>query len=353
LVTQQTLADASTGKLSDRTKGLSESVGDVNPKIKVLKEVLSDIAAESDRQKLLGLDEIEPKLRVAESGLKKLLDAGWKPNTVEVMKLAAETRALQTEWEALKDLKKVYLEVDIIRKDNGEKAPDIASAKGFGDTSGNVKSRGAEQQIKQEQDWADAKTSIAFAAEQAAFDIFSNFADQKTEKQLAALEAEGKQRLANAKGNAALEAAIQADLDRKRAAIEKKASLRKKIAALGEAAINIAVGITKAIASAPPPLNVPAIVAAAAQGAIQLGVIASQKFAAGTRDAPGGLALVGERGPEILNIPKRSQIFSAGQTATALRGAGQNMTLSGEFRIKGTDLVLVYDREKVKSERFK
>lgn len=353
LVTQQTLADAATGKLSERTKDLSSSVGDVTPKAKVLAEVLADIAAESDRQKLLGLDELEPKLRVAESGLKKLLDAGWKPNTVEVMKLAEETRALQAEWNALKDLKKVYLEVDIIRKDNGEKTPDIASAKGFGDTSGNVKSRGAEQQIKQEQDWADAKTSIAFAAEQAAFDIFSNFADQKTEKQLAALEAEGKQRLANAKGNAALEAAIQADLDRKRAAIEKKASLRKKIAALGEAAINIAVGITKAIASAPPPLNVPAIVAAAAQGAIQLGVIASQKFAAGTRDAPGGIALVGERGPEFVNLPKHSQVFSAGQTATALRGAGQNVTLSGEFRIKGTDLVLVYDREKVKSERFK
>lgn len=353
LVTQQTLADAATGKLADRTKDLSDSVGDVNPKIKVLKEVLADIAAESDRQKLLGLDEIEPKLRAAESGLKKLLDAGWKPNTVEVMKLAEETRALQAEWNALKDLKKVYLEVDIIRKDNGEKTPDIASAKDFGNTSGNVKSRGAEQQIKQEQDWADAKTSIAFAAEQAAFDIFSNFADQKTEKQLAALEAEGKQRLANAKGNAALEAAIQADLDRKRAAIEKKASLRKKLAALGEATVNIAVGITKAIASAPAPANIPAIVAAAAQGAIQLGVIASQKFAAGTRDAPGGLALVGERGPEFVNLPKHSQVFSAGQTATALRGAGQNVTLSGEFRIKGTDLVLVYDREKVKSERFR
>lgn len=338
---------------AERAKAQADALGKISDKAKVLKEVLADIAAESDRQKLLGLDEIEPKLRAAENGLKKLLDAGWKPNTVEVMKLAEETRALQAEWNALKDLKKVYLEVDIIRKDNGEKTPDIASAKGFGDTSGNVKSRGAEQKIKQEQDWADAKTSIAFAAEQAAFDIFSNFADQKTEKQLAALEAEGKQRLANAKGNAALEAAIQADLDRKRAAIEKKASLRKKLAALGEATVNIAVGITKAIASAPAPFNIPAIVAAAAQGAIQLGVIASQKFAAGTRDAPGGLALVGERGPEFVNLPKHSQVFSAGQTATALRGAGQNVTLSGEFRIKGTDLVLVYDREKVKSERFR
>lgn len=333
--------------------GQAASVAEVSDKAKVLTEVLSDIRAENDRQSLLGLDDLEAKLSVAESGLKKLLDAGWKPNTAEVITLAAETRALQAEFNALKDLKKVDLEIDIIRKDNGNAAPDIASASSFGNTSGNVTSIGADKKIKQQQDIANAITDIAFAAEQAAFDIFSNFADQKTEKQLAALEAEGKARLANAKGNALLEASIQADLDKKKAVIEKKAALRKKLTALGEAAINIAVGITKAIASAPPPFNIPAIVAAAAQGAIQLGVIASQKFAAGTRDAPGGLSLVGERGPEILNIPKRSQIFSAGQTATALRGAGANMNISGEFVVRGTDLVVVLERTQTQQNRYR
>lgn len=36
------------------------------------------------------------------------------------------------------------------------------------------------------------------------------------------------------------------------------------------------------------------------------------KFATGTNFAPGGLALVGERGPEIINLPKGSQVTPAG-----------------------------------------
>ena len=42
-------------------------------------------------------------------------------------------------------------------------------------------------------------------------------------------------------------------------------------------------------------------------------------FAAGTSFAPGGLALVGERGPEVVGLPRGSQVFPTG---TAPRGAG-------------------------------
>lgn len=328
------------------------ATGELSAKAKVLEEVLSDIRAEADRQGLLGLDDVEAKLKVAESGLKRLLDAGWKPTTAEVIKLAEETRILRAEWDGIKDLKPVKLDVDIVRKDSGRVAPDIAGQVDVGDTSKNVTSRGYDEELAEAvaaaQDIEDAKRAIAQQAEQAAFDIFSNFSDRRTEKQLAALEAEGAARLAAAKGNAALEASIQADLDKRKAAIEKKAGLRKKLLALAEAAVNTAVGITKAIP------NIPLMIAAAAAGAIQLGVIASQKFAAGTRDAPGGLSLLGERGPELVNLPRHSQVFSAGQTATALRGAGGgNTNLSGEFTIKGTDLVLSLERTRQQANRFK
>ena len=43
-------------------------------------------------------------------------------------------------------------------------------------------------------------------------------------------------------------------------------------------------------------------------------------FASGTGFAPGGLALVGERGPELVNLPRGSQVTPADQTARALGG---------------------------------
>jgi hypothetical protein len=43
-------------------------------------------------------------------------------------------------------------------------------------------------------------------------------------------------------------------------------------------------------------------------------------FAAGTPYAPGGLAIVGERGPELINLTQGSRVYNAGQTANMLGG---------------------------------
>ena len=43
-------------------------------------------------------------------------------------------------------------------------------------------------------------------------------------------------------------------------------------------------------------------------------------FASGTMSAPGGLALVGEMGPEIVSLPRRSQVIPAERTARILSG---------------------------------
>ncbi|KAB0570579.1 hypothetical protein [Brucella pituitosa] len=51
------------------------------------------------------------------------------------------------------------------------------------------------------------------------------------------------------------------------------------------------------------------------------------KFAKGTNSAPGGLSLIGEQGPELLNIPRGSQVISNTNIAKALRQpAGQAQT---------------------------
>lgn len=45
-------------------------------------------------------------------------------------------------------------------------------------------------------------------------------------------------------------------------------------------------------------------------------------YAGGTDFHPGGLAMVGERGPELLNLPRGAQVFTAQDTRGMLRGGG-------------------------------
>ena len=50
------------------------------------------------------------------------------------------------------------------------------------------------------------------------------------------------------------------------------------------------------------------------------------KFANGTMNAPGGMALVGERGPEIVNLPRGSQVIPA-HRAQGMMGGGINISV--------------------------
>jgi hypothetical protein len=65
-------------------------------------------------------------------------------------------------------------------------------------------------------------------------------------------------------------------------------------------------------------------------------------FAGGTNSAPGGLSLVGERGPEILNLPKGSQVIPAAQSLAALRGGGGN---SMSYTNMGGNIVVMGDTD--------
>jgi hypothetical protein len=58
-------------------------------------------------------------------------------------------------------------------------------------------------------------------------------------------------------------------------------------------------------------------------------------FASGTNFAPGGLSIVGEHGPELVNLPRGSQVIPNGRGGTvALRGlvVGRDLQLLGELR---------------------
>lgn len=49
-------------------------------------------------------------------------------------------------------------------------------------------------------------------------------------------------------------------------------------------------------------------------------------FADGVRNFEGGLAIVGEEGPELVNLPKGSDVFTNSETKDMMRGTGANIT---------------------------
>lgn len=98
------------------------------------------------------------------------------------------------------------------------------------------------------------------------------------------------------------------------------------IAAVGLAGVAIA-GLNALVASVKPP-----------------------KFAHGTNSAPGGLSLVGELGPELVNLPKGSQV-TPNSKLNGMLSKSNDVNVSGTFRVQGTDLLLVMERAQNRSQR--
>lgn len=85
-----------------------------------------------------------------------------------------------------------------------------------------------------------------------------------------------------------------------------------------EAFINMAQSILKTNATLGFPAALPFDAIATAEGIAQMQIISQQKFAHGTSYAPGGLSLVGEKGPELMNVPRGSQIYNNSETRSIM-----------------------------------
>jgi hypothetical protein len=117
----------------------------------------------------------------------------------------------------------------------------------------------------------------------------------------------------------------------------KELAILAKGIAMGEAVVNTAVAATKANSATPyPPVNALLMVEAIAQGAIEIAVIGAQSFARGTRSAPGGMALVGEAGAELVTgprygyLPQGSRVYNNQET----RGMG-NISVTPQIIVQG------------------
>lgn len=89
-----------------------------------------------------------------------------------------------------------------------------------------------------------------------------------------------------------------------------------------------------------PQLTIAAGIASLVLGAVLKAFI--PKFATGTRFAPGGTALVGERGPELINLPRGSRVTPAAQTAASLSGGLNDIRVYGVMR--GRDIYFTNQR---------
>lgn len=349
VVTQNTLFEASSGRAASGAAGLSNAVEKTTKTAEKYRDVLNDIAAEVNKAKVFGENEDIAKVDALRKGIEKLIEAGFSPASKEVQNLKKQWDALTAAPDALNvaNLPAIPIPTSVQPQGNYGAAPPVLNpVQGIGPDM-------AEQEALAEE-WKNVYITAAQQIASTVGEIWTNLADKRDEREIASINAEYGARIAAAEGNAQLQAQIEAQKEAKIAEVRKKAARRAKIIALAEAAINTAVAITKAIASAPPPLNLPAIAAAKILGAAQIATIAATPFARGTSYAPGGVALVGEQGPELINLPRGSQVFPTPQTNQMLNGiGGSGVNVTGEFRVQGTDLVLVLERTQQKNQRFR
>lgn len=114
----------------------------------------------------------------------------------------------------------------------------------------------------------------------------------------------------------------------------------------------IAAAVAKALGGLPFPLNLAAGAAAGALAAAAfskvLGSIKVPGFAQGTNFAPGGLALVGEQGPELVKLPRGSQVTPNNELQRAL-GGDSGFVLT--HKVQGSDLLFVLERAQRNASR--
>ena len=132
-------------------------------------------------------------------------------------------------------------------------------------------------------------------------------------------------------------------INEKARAAESEALRKQKPSRIAEAVVNTAIAVTRALTIGPV-LGPIAAAAIGAAGAAQIALIADQKFQRGGFSS-GGAALVGEAGPELVNLPPGSKVFNNQQTNSIVNNGGGTtvqVILDGELiaeqLVRGSEL---------------
>lgn len=167
-----------------------------------------------------------------------------------------------------------------------------------------------EKKAKQERDEAIKETSIQIAQQtaDAIFQIVNTNRNNEFNAQIQDLNNLRDRELANKELSEAQKARIEERYQRKIAEIKTKQAIADRNAALAQAIINGALAITKTIATLGFPAAIPAVIAVAAQTALQVAVIGATKipkFAKGTEYVKGGGTETSDSVPAMLSRGER------------------------------------------------
>lgn len=217
----------------------------------------------------------------------------------------------------------------------------------------------ADEKLRAEKGIQDAIAHLKQVAKDTAISIIRDTFDRQQmarEEELSSLEEQHQKELELAGDNAAAKAALDKEFADKKKVIEqqqadanRRRAIFEKALAITEIGVNTAKGVGQALGAYVPPASFIIAGAVAAAGALQIAAVLSKpipKFAQGTEDAPGGLAIINEEGPELIvhkgkgyiagsdgptmaYIPKHAQIKTADETERILTGNNYEGQIEG------------------------
>lgn len=109
----------------------------------------------------------------------------------------------------------------------------------------------------------------------------------------------------------------ESELAEELSSIKRKQAVADKLGAIFDIGVSTAIAIAKAVALSVGTGGLPFSAIAGAIGAAQIAFVAAAplpQFAKGTKDAQGGLSIVGEQGQEAMFVPQHAKILPAPQT---------------------------------------
>ena len=328
-------ANAATAANAKKTQASEAAIAAANRLKDVYKEVQADIQAEKDYQNALGAEDVVQQAETIEKGLKRLIDAGFSPTSAEVENLKEQLKALYEQSKlAPADLIATRATPSSVQSESSGLLPTISQ----------VDTKPLDDYYTRISEITQGLTEGTLKFGEAFTTTAELISEQGTMIENTVLG------IANAMAQSASEGATSMR-ELAQAAISAGLKIIRSYIQQG-----VASAVSKALTSVPFPFNIAAGAAAGSVASVLftnlISKIGVNGFARGTAFAPGGMALVGEKGPELVNIPRGSQVISNMRTNRLLEGMGQSGgVMQGEFTVRGTDLVLVLDRAKARQSR--
>lgn len=322
-------ASQSAAQIAAAAGKASEAQKEAARQTKLYADALASIAAVAQKGDVLGAEVMSEQAREIESQIERLLENGFKPYSKEIANLRGMLQQLRADTGKGFDMPNLTqqtlgLSLDIPNIPS-LKLPDQVVSVNTDEATDKIEAftelqAAAIEKINEQRRKAHEEELNRIAAEQAArrmlvdaaIDTARTIADSiisiqqgKAKQEIQILEEEYAARIQAAQGNTQQVAALQEELASRKDAIEKKTAKQSQGVAIGQAIVNTAQGVTKALASAPPPFNFALAGLVAAAGLAEITKIKAQAFAkGGVVDRP-TLALVGEyagasNNPEII-----------------------------------------------------